>query len=337
MTIAPEILRFLTHEERVDRVQPLEYRVMVFTPRGMYPRGTCHVPNGFFHADEEMAFSVVLGESWRTYDPEVPFSEFDWASPQELRLIASLILCEVMDGVYIRLYPLVRFGPWLNASDLDLSSRETVNQVRDLLMRHASQPQSIRNEWSSLAACRTEYNLWEPKEFALDRQREFWHALATPNYVLVRGVYALMKSAMLSCHYEFSEEAVHALYIALDASFALVIRQLKKQGITNPTAHDAQVWVHQHFNAAFGLAAPEAADKYFGEFYEQRVMTFHPASRHGDMPFSPNMHDDIVHLRRWLREVFGFLLVGRHDPGYEDALRKHFERQPPPSGSASGA
>jgi hypothetical protein len=330
MTAEP--LRFLSHEERIDRVQSLEYRVMVFAPRGSYPQGTFHVPNGVFHADEEIAFSIVLGESWRTHDPEVPFSEFDWASPQELRLIASLILCEVMDGPPIRLYPLVRFSPWLNARNMDLSSPVTLHEVRDLLMHHTRQPQSIHNEWNPLAACRSKYDLTDPREFALDRQREFWDALATPNYVLVRGVYALMKSDMLSSHYEFSEEAVHALYIALDASFSLVIRQLKSQGVANPTAHDAQVWMHRHFNAAFGLAAPEAADKYFREFYEQRVMTFHPASRYGDLPFSPNMHDDIFHLRRWLREVFGYLMIGRHDPGYEDALRKHLERQLPPSG-----
>jgi hypothetical protein len=49
-------------------------------------------PNGFFHADEQIAFSVILGDSWRMLDPDIPFSEFDWASPQELRLITSLIL-----------------------------------------------------------------------------------------------------------------------------------------------------------------------------------------------------------------------------------------------------
>jgi hypothetical protein len=136
-----------------------------------------------------------------------------------------------------------------------------------------------------------------------------------------------MKSDMLCRHYEFSEEAVHALYIALDASFALVIRQLKKEGISNPSAHDAEVWIHEHFNAPFGLPPPDAADKYFGEFYEQRVMTFHPASRFGDLPYSPNMHDDICHLRPWLRQIFAYLLLGRHDPAYVEAVREHVERQ----------
>jgi hypothetical protein len=147
-----------------------------------------------------------------------------------------------------------------------------------------------------------------------------------------------MKSDMLQGYYEFSEEAVHALYIALDASFSLVNRQLQKEGISNPTAHDAQMWVHNHFDAPFGLPRPEASARYFGEFYEQRVMTFHPASRFGDLPYSPNMHDDIYHLRRVLRAVFGYVLLGRHDPGYEASVQEHTSRQsaPPLEATESG-
>ena len=296
---------------------------MVFEPMGKYPRGTWHVPNGFFHADEQIAFSVILGDSWEMLDPNMPFSEFDWASPQELRLIASLMLCEVMDGPCMQLYPIVRFGPILDASELDLQSSETLAQIRALLLHHAEQPPSIHNEFRRLASSRTAYNLTDPREFALERQHEFWNALSSPNYVLLRGVYALMKSDMLGQHYEFSEEAIHALYIALDASFSLVTRQLKKEGVSNPTAHDARVWIHEHFNAAFGHPPPDAAEKYFGDFYDQRIMTFHPASRFGDLPYSPNVHCDIHHLRCWLREVFAYILSGRHDPGHEEALREY--------------
>lgn len=265
---------------------------------------------------------------------DIPFSEFDWASPQELRLITTLILCEVTDGPPIRLYPIVRFWPLLDAKELNLQSSETVAAVRALLLHHATQPWSVRNEFSNLTRLTSrEYDLTDPSKFALDRQHEFWNSLASPNYVVLRGVYTLMKSDMLSCHYEFLEEAVHALYIALDASFPLVIRQLRKEGIPSPSAHDAQVWVHKHFSAPFGLPPPEAAEKYFVEFYERRVMTFHSASRFGDLPYSPNMHDDIFHLRRWLREVFAYVLIGRHDPGQEKAMREHAERQAgPPSG-----
>lgn len=325
-TPRPQDIAFLTWEERRYRTAKCEYRVMVFEPKGLYPRGTWQVPNGFFHADEEVAFSVVLGEDWRTFDPDAPFSEFDWASPQELRLLASLLLCEVTDGGRIMLYPVVRFGPLLNVADLDLQSPESVERVRRLLLHYAGQRASIRNDFSPLRCIRSKYELVDPTNFAFERRLDFWNALASPNYVLLRGVYALIKSDMLSRHDEFSEEAVISLHIALDASFSLVLRQLRREGVSNPTANDAARWLHQHFDASFDLPCPTPEDKYFGEFYEQRIMTLHPASRFGDVPYSPTMHCDMCHLRPCLRSIFAYLLVGQHDPGYVTAVREHQER-----------
>jgi hypothetical protein len=329
MATEAQNLRFLTWEERPNRPMASEYRVMLFTPKGRYPGGTWHLPNGFFHADEEITFSVVYGESWEMLDPDMPFSEFRWASPQELRLIASLLLCEVMDFGYMTFYPIVRFDLLLDADDLDLQSPEIVAATRSLLLHEAAQDPDLRNEFRGLTTLRrprTKYELIDPRNFALDRRHEFWQALEKPNYVLLRGVYALMKSDMLCCHYEFSEEAVVSLYIALDASLSLVLRQLEREGRSNPTTHDAAVWVHDHFNANFGHAPPDLADRYFAEFYEQRVMTLHPASRFGDVPYSPTMHDDICFLRPWLRQIFAYLLTGEHDPGYLEALREHQRR-----------
>jgi hypothetical protein len=299
---------------------------MVFEPKGMYPRGTLHVPNGFFHADEKIAFSVVLGETWQELDSDVPFSEFDWASPQELRLLASLLFCEKMDGGYIRFYPIVRFGPCLDTEELDLRSPETLAGVRALILKHAAQRQDVRNEFSRLGLVRGKYELIETDRFAFDRLHEIWTSLTPRNYVLLRGAYALMKSDMLARHYEFSEEAIISLYIALEASFSLVRRRLQKEGNASPSAHDAAAWLHKHFDAPFGHPAPAATEKYFGEFYEQRIMTLHPDSRFGDSPYSPTMHDDIYHLRPWLRQLFTYLLTGQHDPGYLDAVRDYTAR-----------
>jgi hypothetical protein len=78
---------------------------------------------------------------------------------------------------------------------------------------------------------------------------------------------------------ELSEEAFVSLHIALEASFSLVIRLLKQQGVPNATAHDAAAWLHDHFDASFDLPVAQSTDKYFGEFHDQRVMTMHPASR----------------------------------------------------------
>lgn len=44
---------------------------------------------------------------------------------------------------------------------------------------------------------------------------------------------------MLSCHSEFLEHACISLWIAIDASLAIVLTALRKLGQMNPTARDA--------------------------------------------------------------------------------------------------
>lgn len=323
MTKSRAKTQFLSHERRRMKAGGVAYRVMVFEPKGCYPRGTLHVPNGLFHADEEISFSIVKGESWDALDPDAPFSEFNWASPQELRLIASLLLCERRDDAYMRFYPIVRYGPLLDAEKIDFSQPEIVTEVRNLLLEVARTTKPGPTQDRVVRCLERPYYLVEPDHYSFDRLIAFWNGLSPTNYVLLRGIYALVKSDMLSCHYEFSEEAIVSLYIALDASFSLVVRKMKTEGLINPTAHDAAMWLHNHFDRPFGLPEPDVTARYFHEFYEQRVMTLHPASRHGDLPYAPIMHDDIPHLRRSLREIFAYLVLGTHGDDYLEDLGKH--------------
>lgn len=306
-----------------DRAKGVAYRVMVFEPKGIYPRGTLFVPNGFFYADEEIAFSVVQGESWNMLEPDAPYSEFNWASPQELRLIASLLLCELRDNLYIRFYPIVRYCKLLDLEQADLSQIAIVLEVRSMLLNLA-RTTNLGSQQDRVVRCLEQpYTIVESDCYGFDRLLSFWNALSPADYVLLRGIYALVKADMLSCHYEFCEESIVSLYIALDASFTLVLRKLKSDGISSPTAHDAALWLHRNFDQPFGLPEPEATEKYFHEFYEQRIMTLHPASRYGDMPYSPIMHDDFPHLRKSLREVFAYLVLESHGQDYFEDVHRH--------------
>ncbi|MDZ7660936.1 hypothetical protein [Thiohalophilus sp.] len=328
MTHTTSNIRFVSSEQRWARAKGVANRVMVFEPKGYYPRGTLHVPNGVFHADTEISFSIVKGESWSSLDPDAPFSEFDWASPQELRLISSLLLCERRDDAYIRFYPIVRYGHLLEEENIDLSRPSIVNDVKALLLKLARNSKPGLMQDRIVNCLEKPYDLVEPDHYGFDRLLSFWKALSPANYVVLRGIYALVKSDMLSFHYEFSEEAIVSLYIALDASFTLVLRKLREDGVINPSSHDAALWLHEHFDKPFGLPEPDITEKYFHEFYEQRVMTLHPASRYGDMPYSPIMHDDIPHLRRSLREIFAYIVLGTHGPDYEEEViwhKKHSE------------
>src|SRR5699024_11024884 len=136
--------------------------------------GTFHVGNGFFHASDQIAFSVVIGESWEVHNPEGRYSEFDWASPQELRLLASLVLCEKRDDACIKLYPIVRYGQLIDAEDLDLTSPAVVEDVTELLLdlvRHSKNaPRTSRIE----KCVGAQYSLVDLDRYAISRLPEFW-------------------------------------------------------------------------------------------------------------------------------------------------------------------
>ena len=155
----------------------------------------------------------------------------------------------------------------------------------------------------------------------MDRQSLYFAGISTRDYVMLRGISALIKSDMLSSYYEFFEEATVSAFIAMEASFRLITRKLEAEGVANPTAREAAKWLFDHFDKPMGIA-PNGVERYFEEFYEQRVMTLHPASRFGDTPYAPVSHADYYHLRRALREILGYLATGSHGPDFYAEVRR---------------
>lgn len=289
------------------------------------------MPTGFFYADEEIAFSVVSGRDWNDIIEDAPYSEFDWASPEELRLMASLVLCELRDEPYVSLYPVVRYSPRLDVDELDLTCPLTVHRVRDLVLKTVADTSTHFGPHGLFGGVRAKkYNTVPADRYGFDRLLTFWEALGDASFVFFRGIYTLIKADMLRQHYEFNEEAIVSLYVALDASFSSVKRHLQDVGIKEPSAHDAAVWLHHHFDAPFGLHAPHETEKYFEEFYEQRVMTLHPLNKYGEIPYAPIMHDDIPHLRRSLREIFAYLLLEEHGIDFHSDLQEHLKQASSP-------
>lgn len=298
------------------------YRVMLFKPIGLYPKGCFFTPNSFFSAEDDLVFSVTHGGSWRVLDDNIAYSEFDWASPEELRLLGAILLCEKIGDALVRFYPVTGYSPRIDSEHLDLSSRNTVSAVKELLIEKSTKPRPKSSD-SVLSECVDgNYQLVSPDRYNLGRLQTFWSKLSVDNYVLMRGISSLIKAEMLACYREFWEEAIIVSYIALEASFHLVCRELKSKGISEPTANDAAHWLYENFDEPFGLPEP-TIEKYFQEFYEDRIKTLHPASRFGEAPFSPIMHDDFSHLRRSLREIFSYLTVGEHGEDYHEEVKQH--------------
>lgn len=285
------------------------FRVRLFNPRGQYPRGFCANEKSLYIADDEIAFSAVFAKPYDQLTSNFPYSEMDWATPQEVRFWASIVLCEDADGPKILMYPEHSTFALLNSQSLDLRDADTQLELRRLVIDGVE----------STGETSAPRHLFE-NEVNLNRQIEFLSQIAETDHVLLRGITCLIKCDMLSRHYEFTEEAAIVGFIALEASFSLVVNRLKASGIANPSARDAGRWLDDTFNRPLGLDPGDR--KYFEELYEQRVITMHPSSRYGDCPYAPLAVDDLFDLRRDLREVFAYLVSGGHGPEFNRRMKQ---------------
>lgn len=289
-------------------------RVMLFDPNGgIYPRGTFFCDDGFFYAGEDLVFSAIRCSGWRAISDDVPFSEFAWASPSQVRMLGALLFCQTLEGPWVRLYPVIRQELVLEPSALNLTDPGTVGVIKMRLLVSANEapdlPHALRVPGWLL---QHPYSLLEESELNMERFAPSYRAIEPGNFVLLRGIQSLVKCDMLTRHQEFGEESVIAAFIALDASFTLVQRKLKTEGNSKPSAHDAAKWLHRHLYEPYGHDPPDELEKYFEEFYDSRISTLHPGNRFGDYPFSPTMWDDALHLRSVLRQVFSLLVHCEH-------------------------
>jgi hypothetical protein len=120
----------------------------------------------------------------------------------------------------------------------------------------------------------------------------------------MRGLGALLRADRCWQHLEIADAAALQLYVALDASFQMILRLLREQGVSNPTALDAGAFVDAEvFNQRHGPGS------YFEDFYEDRIKTMHPSSRFGVFASPPIDADDYYFLRYALVEVYHWLIT----------------------------
>lgn len=209
----------------------------------------------------------------------------------------------------MQLYPLGReLGCWI-VRRVRLDRPDVVQSIKKLLLTELP---TLPDHHRDRAPVTKPFGLVERSSFCLDRLDEFMTSLAGYDYVVLRGMHALMKADMLNSFDEFVEEAVTSCFVALDATYACIKDHLEYSGYKNATAEDAANWLYTHFDAAFGIPRPQKGTKYFADMYAQRVQWMHPKNRDGEFPYAPLLYDDYMYLRRALREIFGYLVTGRH-------------------------
>jgi hypothetical protein len=319
----------LIRKPKYENRDELRYRVALFSDAGMYPRGTICLPDALFHADADIVFAVTHGHRWHAMNKDLPYSEVAWMDPELIRLLGSMILAErPWDNLQTRFHPIAHSDFTLNEDVVDLENPRTAQAVKNALLNTIGNrlwPDYRQKFWTKYQQ-HEEFVLFEPNELCLEAIPLAWKAIRTDQHLVVRGLHSLVKSDMLGHYPEFQEEGAIATYIALDASFQLVLRLLRAAGNPNPSAKDAGRWVYETFDEP--LDAHSGMDiRYFEEFYDQRVQTVHPASRFGDLPFAPIMIDDRIHLRQELPSVFAYMVLGGLSPHYKQRIHDYKDQE----------
>ena len=184
------------------------YRITLFLPAGLYPRGTFCTPLGIFHADPDIAFTLTFGTPWNSICEDLPYSEVNWLLPEVVRLLGSLIMSErYPEGLRCRFYPKAYSSFVLDEDSLDLERAETAQAVKTALLSTVGNRlwgEHVQRTWKACFA--DELQLFNPHELCIDRFPTYWREMSTTNHLLMRGLQALIKSDMLGYHDEFQEE-----------------------------------------------------------------------------------------------------------------------------------
>ncbi|RED45133.1 hypothetical protein DFP90_112127 [Aestuariispira insulae] len=138
----------------------------------------------------------------------------------------------------------------------------------------------------------------------LKLQQNLFSKINLSNYALIRGLYCLVKASMLVNSRSLAEEAAYNLFIALDVAFHLILRKLADAGVQNPSTRDAQF----HLEEVFGQEHTNL--KFFDEFYDDRIKSFHPISRLGRRLYGPETYSELYQLKNHLKETYKCVILG---------------------------
>lgn len=210
------------------------------------------------------------------------------------------------------LYPVVAHYVDLNAN-LDLSKMSVLRGLLGGLLSQHAEDQRWSGAHKPPCSGGRPYDFNEYSEIDKRRFGRLLRMIDAEDHLLIRGLGALIKAAMLNCHQEFLEHACMALWVSLDASFRILLREMRKEGYVNPTAKDAGELLDEVFDNEYDSGG------FFADFYEERIKTIHPESRFGVYPAAPLNADEYYQLEASLRPLYEYLITGHVDK----ALKGH--------------
>lgn len=264
-----------------------------FLPVGQYPVDSFVHQNALFVVANDVAFSAVRCVA-RQYPSEQP-----WTTVEELRLLAALALSVPSDEGKVMPYPSSKMFLLQEAVDLvDTATAVSIaNALRDILRTDADR------YWAEpvLPAVAGAYAT-TPRADVAGRGRRAFDAVDCEDALVMRGFGALVKAPMLAQHFCFHTEACMSLHVAMEASGEMIRRRLRSEG-----QRDSYEDAGNYLSELFG--EPPTAERYFADFYDDRIKAVHPNSRFGTFSDAPLAADDFYDLHESLLDVYNALVT----------------------------
>jgi hypothetical protein len=279
---------------------PNGFHVRSMSPLGRYPHESFYSESSALIISSELCFSVVRvdREDWS-------FSELDHLSVQEIPLYGSILLAGKDGSPYLYPYP-APFSVELQTDALSTICPESVAECRSHLVDW------IRDHNSNLYAPASSFhkppilggNKYDLVPDATDYadQRCILAKLEKANAVVLRSVSCLLKARMAHQYSELAEAGCLYLWIALDGAYGLILQELRRSGIQNPTSVDAA----RYFEKISGFGTNW--EKFFEEDYANRIRAIHPDNRYGAEAIPQFLQDDFVELNDVLIPLFHYLV-----------------------------
>ncbi|MGH9687298.1 MAG: hypothetical protein ACRD5K_09425 [Candidatus Acidiferrales bacterium] len=274
------------------------FRVRLMSPLGRYPAQSFCTERAALITSPELCFSIVRSE-----EEDRGFSEVDCLRPLELPLLGSILLGGESGEPYMYPYPTYH-SVELATESLELIDDRNIRRCKSLLLRniqrHFKSGQGDRLHRPAIIGGER-YDLVSTAPVEGDRLRILCR-LESANAVTLRGVNCLLKARMAFGHHELAEAGRIFLWIALDAAYSIILRELRRGGIQNPTSKDAA----RYFERVSGYGSD--AERFFEDDYANRIRAIHPDNRFGPEIVPQFLADDFLELNDMLIPLFEYLV-----------------------------
>lgn len=286
---------------RMSRRPESGVNIRLLSPWGDYP------VHGFRHPEAALVLQndvcAILTRFGKVETPEDYYSEVEFLSPFEIRLLASVLLSRDIESGATCIYPVHEYLE-LATPDVDLSDETTLQGLISEFRAHITAARPYRDIHKPPLVGGPPYSFNEHADFRREHQCKLFCAVDVSDHLMIRGLGALIRAGMLFAHHEFAESAGMSLWVAMEASLEIIKRVLRAGGLDNPSARDAGEFLDDAFESEW------ESDGYFADYYEDRIKTIHPASRYGVFPGPCLSYDDVWDLGVSLIPVYDFLVTG---------------------------